>query len=98
MAVYSMIVGFCNEMAAEWHQYQRVNLIWTMYAIFVRRSLILSHLAQLFPLPQPSQRQAVRHVLWHKLKRAQGAPRRFLSSTLYKILFVRFGSAREQNL
>jgi hypothetical protein len=69
-----MIVAFCNEIAAEWHKYQRLNLALTMYAIFVRRSLVLSHLAQHFPTPQPCQRQAVRHVLWHKLKRL----RRFL--------------------
>src|SRR5215212_6877893 len=76
MSVYSMIVAFSNEIAAEWHQYQRVNLALTMYAIFVRRSLVLSHLAQHFPSPQPAQRQSVRHVLWHKLKRL----RRFLSN------------------
>jgi hypothetical protein len=50
MAVYSMMVAFCNEMVAEWHLYQRLNLMLTMYAIFVRRSLVLSHLAQHFPL------------------------------------------------
>jgi hypothetical protein len=76
MSVYSMIVGFCNEMAAEWHQYQRVNLTLTMYALFVRRSLVLSHLAQHFSLSQSSQRGKGRHVLWHKLKRL----RRFLSN------------------
>jgi hypothetical protein len=71
-----MMNAFCNEIAAEWHKYQRVNLLLTMYAIFARRSLVLSHLAQHFPLPQPPQRQAVRHVLWHKLKRL----RRFLQN------------------
>src|SRR4051812_41774473 len=76
MAVYSMIVAFCNEMAAEWHKYQRVNLILTMYAIFVRRSLVLSHLAQHFPSPTEPKVRTVRHVLWHKLKRL----RRFLSN------------------
>jgi hypothetical protein len=75
MSVYSMISAFCNEMVAEWHKYQRINLGWTMYAIFVRRSLVLSHLAQHFPMaPQPKVRTP-RHGLWHKLKRL----RRFLS-------------------
>jgi hypothetical protein len=48
----------------------------TMYAIFSRRSLILSHLAQHFPLPTEPKVRMVRHVLWHKLKRL----RRFLSN------------------
>jgi hypothetical protein len=77
MAVYSMIVAFCNEIAAEWHKYQRVNLMLTMYALFVRRSLILSHLAQHLPLPAEPRVQRVHHVLWHKLKRL----RRFLSNS-----------------
>jgi hypothetical protein len=71
-----MIQAFCNEMVAEWHKYQRINLMWSMYAILVRRSLILSHLAQHFPLPTQAQRHVPRHVLWHKLKRL----RRFLSN------------------
>ncbi len=76
MAVYSMISAFCNEMVAEWHKYQRVNLVWSMYAIFVRRSLVLSHLAQHLPMPSPTPGRSVRHILWHKLKRL----RRFLSN------------------
>jgi Transposase DDE domain len=76
MAVYSMIVAFCNEMVAEWHKYQRTNLAWSMYAIFVRRSLVLSHLAQHFPMPQQARVRYPQHVLWHKLKRL----RRFLSN------------------
>jgi hypothetical protein len=71
-----MIVAFCNEMAAEWHQYQRLNLMLTMSAILARRSLILSHLAQHFPSPTQPAGRRVRHVLWHKLKRL----RRFLSN------------------
>lgn len=76
MAVYSMISAFCNEMVAEWQKRQRQNLIWSMYAILVRRSLVLSHLAQHFPLPAQPKVRSVRHVLWHKLKRL----RRFLSN------------------
>jgi hypothetical protein len=76
MQVYSMISDFCNEMVAEWHQYQRVNLMLTMYAIFMRKSLVLSHLAQHFPLPSQPKMRTRGHVLWHKLKRL----RRFLSN------------------
>jgi hypothetical protein len=75
MAVYSMIETFCNEMAGEWNKRQRINLIWSLYALFVRRSLVLSHLAQHFPMAQQPKVRTVRHVLWHKLKRL----RRFLS-------------------
>jgi hypothetical protein len=46
-----MLQEYCNEMVAEWHKYQRVNLLLTMYAILVRKSLVLSHLAQHFPTP-----------------------------------------------
>ena len=74
MAVYSMISEFCNAMVAEWHQYQRVNLLLTMNALFVRKSLVLSHLAQHLPLPSQAKVRTRRHVLWHKLKRL----RRFL--------------------
>jgi hypothetical protein len=45
MAVYSMLREYCNEMVAEWHKYQRVNSMLTMYALFVRKSLVFSHLA-----------------------------------------------------
>jgi hypothetical protein len=69
MEVYSTIRAFCNEMAAEWHKRQRLNLMLTMYAILIRRSLILSHLAQHFPLPQQPKVRTRRHFLWHKLKR-----------------------------
>jgi hypothetical protein len=81
MAVYSMIREYCNEMVAEWHQYQRVNLVLTMYAIFVRKSLVLSHLAQHFPTPAEAKGGKRRHVLWHKLKRL----RRFLSNPRLKM-------------
>lgn len=81
MAVYLMISAFCNEMVTEWHKRQRVNLMLTMYAIFVRRSLVLSHLAQHFPLPQQPKVRTRRHVLWHKLKRL----RRFLSNPRLKM-------------
>lgn len=49
MKVYAMTIAFCSEMAAERHQYQRVNLGLTMYVIFVCKSLVLSRLAQHFP-------------------------------------------------
>jgi hypothetical protein len=48
----------------------------TMYAIFVRKSLVLSHVAQHFPTPAEPKVRKQRHVLWHKLKRL----RRFLSN------------------
>jgi hypothetical protein len=40
MAVYSMTSAFCNEMVAEWYKRQRLNLVLSMYALFVRRSLM----------------------------------------------------------
>lgn len=81
MAVYSMMRTFCNEMVAEWHAYQRTNLVWSMYALFVRRSLVLSHLAQHFPMRAQATGRGVRHVLWHKLKRL----RRFLCNPRLKM-------------
>lgn len=81
MTVYAMIVAFCNEMVAEWHQYQRVNLMLTMNAILARKSLVLSHLAQYLPLPEQPKVHTRRHVLWHKLKRL----RRFLSNPRLKL-------------
>lgn len=76
MAVYSMIVAFCNELVPEWRKSQRGNLIWAMYAMFMRRSLTLSHLAQHFPHPAQPRVRRVKHSLWHRLKRL----RRFLSN------------------
>lgn len=76
MAVYSMIVAFCNELVPEWRKSQRENLIWSMYALFMRRSLTLSHLAQHFPAPAQPKVRRVKHSLWHRLKRL----RRFLSN------------------
>ena len=81
MTVYTMICAYCNEMVGEWHLYQRSNLVWSMYALFVRRSLVLSHLAQHFPLAQERKVRKRQHVLWHKLKRL----RRFLSNPRLKL-------------
>ena len=90
MTVYAMIVAFCNEVVAEWHQYQRVNLELTMYTIFVRKSLVLSHLAQHFPV-SPSAGRHVGHVLWHKLKRLRrflGNPRLRMEAVYQRLTYL----------
>jgi len=81
MEVYWMVCEFCNEIAAEWHKRQRVNLALTMNAILVRRSLTLSHLAQHFPVPAQPRVRSPKHGLWHRLKRL----RRFLCNPRLKL-------------
>lgn len=76
MQVYQMIDAFCNEVANSWRKTQRVNLTYAMYAVFRRRSLTLSHLAQHFPMPEQSKVAEPKHGLWHRLKRL----RRFLAN------------------
>lgn len=73
MQVYAMVAEFCNEMVGEWRKSQRTNLMLSMYAVFKRQSLTLSHLAQQFPMSEQSRR-VPKHGLWHRLKRL----RRFL--------------------
>jgi hypothetical protein len=76
MTVYAMLHAFSNEVAAEWRKTQRLNLALALTALFVRRSLTLSHLAQHFPLSEQPKVPRPKHSLWHRLKRL----RRFLSN------------------
>ena len=76
MKVYAMIESFCNEMVPEWRKTQRTNLFLAMYALFMRRSLTLSHLAQHLPVAEKTKVRKPKHSLWHRLKRL----RRFLGN------------------
>lgn len=76
MTVYSMVEGFCNEVAAGWRKSQRQNLALAMNGILARRSLTLSHIAQHFPLAEAVKVKRRKHGLWHRLKRL----RRFLAN------------------
>jgi hypothetical protein len=76
MTVYSIIDIFCKEVAVTWRKTRRTNLVLAMYAMFHRKTLTLSHLAQQFPCPHKPKVLEARHPLWHRLKRL----RRFLSN------------------
>ncbi len=76
MTVYQMMSAFCNEVGSSLRKTQRVNLTYAMYAVFRRRSLTLSHLAQHFPLPEVPKVAEPKHGLWYRLKRL----RRFLAN------------------
>jgi hypothetical protein len=80
MEVYHMIDAFCKEIAVTWRKTQRTNLALAVRAIFQRRTLTLSHLAQHFPCPEKPRVAEPRHPLWHRLKRL----RRFLGNPRLK--------------
>jgi hypothetical protein len=72
--VYHKLRSFCKDIAPTWRATQITNLALAACAIFERRTLTLSHLAQVFPGPATPKVATPRHPLWHKLKRL----RRFL--------------------
>jgi len=80
MTVYHMLEAFCKEIAVTWRKTQRTNLTLAACAIFQRRTLTLSHLAQQFPYPRKPKVLEPRHPLWHRLKRL----RRFLGNPSLK--------------
>lgn len=72
--MYQVLASFCKDITPTWRATQVRNLAWAAYAVFQRRTLTLSHLAQVFPSPAQPKVDQARHPLWHKLKRL----RRFL--------------------
>ena len=80
MSVYHMLHQFCKEIAVTWRKTQVVNLALAANAVFRRKTLTLSHLAQELPFPQKSRVPQPRHPHWHRLKRL----RRFLGNPALK--------------
>ena len=80
MTVYHMLHAFCKEVAVTWRKTQTTNLALAAHAVFQRKTLTLSHLAQHFPCPDQPKVAQPQHPLWHRLKRL----RRFLSNPRLK--------------